>query len=227
MNRQLHQVKRGFTLIEVLLAMVVSMMILAGIGFLYYSIAMAWISHKEGDTVLQHNHSILAFLEDELSVKSRLPTVGEEDLDEQLQWARLPEAGIYDPVYLSWVSATPPPFIESTDWYDGLAVRFYLKYDVREGLFLIWHPDDPKISRMSIPNYGVKDYIFEFPLSTKVVGFSYAYYDATDDKWEEIENSRNFDPKERGIPDAIVLEIEDRERFTRTIYLYQKEQNDG
>ena len=226
MMRRFHHSRSGFTLVEVLLAMVISMGVLAAIVFLYYSISIAWISHKAGDINLQHNHSILGFLEDELSLKQRLPSMNIKQLDEQLSWARLPEAGIYDPTYLSWVDETPPPFLQTSEWYGNMAVRLYLKYDARSGLSLIWHPEDPMIERMDITNYDVEDYLFEFPLSDQVIGCTFAYYDAEKDEWEEVENGRNFDPQDRGIPDAVTLTIEDRETVTRTIYLSGKEHSD-
>ena len=217
----------GFTLIEVLLAMLISMLVLAEIVMIYYSISVAWISHKEGDINLQHNHSILAYLESELSINRQLPAINARNLDEQLTWARLPEAGNYDPVYLSWVSAKPPPFLETSAWYGDFAIRLYLKYDSRQGLSLIWHPEDPMIERMDLTNYDVKDYLFEFPLSDKVVGCKFAYYDSEKEEWEEIENTRDFNPDDRGIPDVIILEIEDREQFTQSIYLSNKEEKHG
>lgn len=216
----------GFTLIEVLLAMVISMIILSGIGFLYYSIAMAWISHKEGDVQLQHNHSIFAYLEDELSVKPTLPSIGNE-LNVRLQWMRLPGAGNYDPVYLSWVTESAPAFIRSGSWFDEMGIRFFLKFDSRKGLSLIWHPEDPKIDRIDMPQYDVEDYLFEFPLSSKVSGFAFAYYDREDDEWEEVEHTRNFDPQDRGLPNAIILSIEERDEVVfRTLYLPQQELSD-
>ena len=73
---------RGFTLIEVLLAMVVTVMVLGTCGMLYYSIAQAWISHKQGDVELQHDHSIFAFLNNN-SAFNRINLTGS-----RVQWIR-------------------------------------------------------------------------------------------------------------------------------------------
>ena len=226
MKRRSTASSAGFTLIEVLLAMVISMLVLAEIVMIYYSISAAWISHKQGDINLQHNHSILAFLEEELSIKRQLPSIDTRGLDRKLTWARLPEAGNYDPVYLSWVCEKPPAFLETSAWYGSFAIRLYLKYDPRQGLSLIWHPEDPMIGRMDMPNYDVKDYFFEFPLSSKVIACTLAYYDAEKNEWDDVEYTKNFDPGDRGIPDVIILEIEDRERFTQSIYFSKEREGE-
>lgn len=225
MSKREKRLSSGFTLVEVLLAMAISMMILAGVGYLYYSIAIAWSSHKEGDLELQHHHSIFAFLEDEISIKPSLPVRETKGIDSSLQWLRLPDSNHYDPIYLSWVAKNPPAFLTSGQWIDGFSVRLFLNFDSREGLSLIWHPEDPKINRMDLEDYEVDDYIFEFVLSTDVSRFQYAYYDSEKDEWELFDHDSGLDPDEMGLPAAVVFDVEHKgEVVTRTIYLGQNEE---
>ena len=215
---------RGFTLIEVLLAMVVTIMVLATCGMLYFSIAQAWISHKQGDAELQHNHSILAFLEDQLCVQSVIPSDVPDSIDLSVSWSKLPEASTYDSQYLSWCVEELPAFLMTNQWMDHVAARLYLKYDSQQGLSILWHPEDEKIDRMDFTNYRVEDYSYEFPLSLRVVSLSYGYWDAEDNEWEIEPHTRNYDPDDKGVPDALILEIEEQEIIKKTFYI-GKEQN--
>jgi len=210
---------KGFTLIEVLLAMVVTVMVLGTCGMLYYSIAQAWISHKQGDVELQHDHSIFAFLEQQLCIQPNQPDGLPSAVDSSLSWAQLPEASTYDPKYLSWLVKTPPVFVENGEWTDHFAARLYLKYEPREGLSILWHPDDNRVERMEFTNYQVEDYLYEFPLTDKVVSLRYAYWDKEKDEWVIESHTRNYDPGEKGVPDALLFEVEEKETITRTLYL--------
>ncbi len=214
---------QGFTLIEVLLAMVVTIMVLATCGMLYFSIAQAWISHKQGDAELQHNHSILAFLEDQLCVQSTIPSDAPDSIDLSVSWSKLPEASNFDSQYLSWGVKELPAFLKTNQWMDHVAARLYLKYDSRDGLSILWHPDDEKIERMDFTNYRVEDFTYEFPLSLNVVSFSYGYWDSEDEEWEIEPHTRNYDPDDNGVPDALILEIEEQEVIKKTFYIGKEE----
>lgn len=209
----------GFTLIEVLLAMVVTIMVLATCGMLYFSIAQAWISHKQGDAELQHTHSIFSFLEKQLSLQPLIPSDSPDEFDPGIRWAQLPEASSFEPHYLSWQVETLPVFLKTADWMDEMGATLYLKYDASAGLAILWHPDDSRIGRMDFTNYNVTDHIFEFPIALNMVSFSYGYWDAEDQQWETELHTRNYSPGDRGVPDAVILEIEEREVVTRTLYI--------
>lgn len=210
---------RGFTLVEVLLAMVVTVMVLTACGMLYYSITLAWIDHRQGDVEQQHEHSIFAYLEQQLAVNPTLPSMVPGSVDASIRWQSLPEASSYDPQYLSWQVREPPAFLMTGAWTDHMVTRLYLRYDAREGLSLIWHPDDAKVDRLGFTNYRVEDYLYRFPLSLRIVSLTYAYWDLEDETWELEPHLRNYDPGENGVPDALIFEIEDRELVQRTLYL--------
>lgn len=216
-NRRNH--KGGFTLIEVLLAMVVTIMVLATCGMLYFSIAQAWVNHKQGDAELQHTHSIFSFLEKQLTIQPLIPSDSPDEFDPAIRWAQLPEASSFEPNYLSWQVEKLPVFLKAGDWMDEMGARLYLKYDANAGLAILWHPDDSRIERMDFTNYDVKDYIFEFPIGLKMVSFTYGYWDAEDQQWEMETHTRNYSPGDLGVPDAVILEIEEREVVSRTLYI--------
>jgi len=209
----------GFTLIEVLLALVVTVMVLLTCGMLYFSIAQAWISHKQGDAELQHEHSVFAFLEQQLAINPTLPSNLPDEVDPVVAWNQLPEASTYDPVYLSWEVETLPVFLKTGDWMDHMAARLYLKYDERDGLSIIWHPEDSRIDRMGMTQYDVKDYVFEFPFGIKLLSLSYAYWDSENQKWDVEPHSKSYNPGEKGVPDALIFEIEGKETIRRTLYI--------
>lgn len=217
-----NRAERGFTLIEVLLALVVSVMVMTACGMLYYSIALAWIDHRQGDVELQHEHSIFAFLEQEWVIQPNLPSQLPGIVDGSLSWQSLPGASAYDPVYLSWLTPEPPAFLMTGRWTDHTVTRMYLRFDTREGVSLIWHPDDAKVERMGFTNYRVEDHLYRFPLALDWISLSYAYWDAEQKRWEIEPHLRNYDPGERGVPDALIFEVEGRELTRRTLYLNQE-----
>lgn len=210
----------GFTLIEVLAAMAIAMGVLYAIGLIYYSVATAWISHREGDHVLQHQHSIFAFLEDQLSIQQELIAPGYNAENSGVEWRKLPEAGEYEPYYLSWWMKNPPVFVQWGEWWDGFGARCYLEFDRNSGLALIWHPEDPKIEQLSMGfPFEVEDYMFRFHLSSEVLQLEYAYYDGEKDEWENLSALSNQEIDEKGLPVAVIFEVEEREVIRRSIYL--------
>ena len=186
---------------------------------LYFSIAQAWVSHKQGDVELQHTHSIFSFLEKQLSIQPLIPTDSPDEFDSSIVWSSLPEDSEFGPVYLSWDVEKLPVFLLTGGWMDEMGATLYLKYEADTGLSILWHPNDSRIDRMDFDNYDVTDYIFEFPISLPIVSLSYGYWDSEDERWNIEPHTRNYSPDDQGVPDAIILELEEQETVTRTIYI--------
>jgi prepilin-type N-terminal cleavage/methylation domain-containing protein len=200
------QRSRGFTLIEVLLAMVISMGVLFAVSIFYYHMAMAWAGHRRDEQVQQRRHTLMASLEHSLCVAPRLIS-NQNAADPSLKWARLSDDALYGPSYLSWVSEKAPAYLPMAPSSRNLALRCYLRFEPRSGLSLLWEPEDLKMERR-IRRDGKNEWeVMQFPLSTEVSRMRYGYYDGETDDWEWIEDYGNHDPGERGIPDAMELYV--------------------
>jgi competence protein ComGC len=211
---------RGFTLIEILLAMVISMLVLGGVAMLYYGMAVAWMGHKRDDLLVQQQNTMMAVLEQQLMIEPKLPRMQSDgEPSSAISWAQLPGAGLNDPWYLSWYCPNPPAFLSSEPWAENLAIRVFLRFDRREGLSLLWHPEDERISRMDFPRYDVQEQIrvFYFPTGS-IVGMEYAYYDRQGDQWERRTESKDSG-SERPLPDALVIQTREDGEAQHVIYL--------
>jgi prepilin-type N-terminal cleavage/methylation domain-containing protein len=223
------QCRRGFTLIEVILAMAISMMVIAGISWLFITIIGTWMAHKAGDIELQHMHSKLAFLDNELSIEPSRPTSGDDEIDRSVQWRGVPGEELYSAVnWLSWGRASPPVFFKQGDWKDDMGTRMYLRYDRRRGISIVWHPDDARIERLDIQGFDVEDYIYEFPLISDVQQLEYGYYDSERDLWEfETATASTNSEDNPPIPDAISITLFQSEDTPVYIYIAKDAEQGG
>lgn len=200
---------RGFTLVEVLLALVISMGVFAIVATLYYTIAMSWVGHRQGDAKIQHEISIFGFLNESLSVLPSLKEFDNREIVRGVQWLRLPDSGESDPVYLSWWAEKRPAFLIGDEEINHFAVRIYLAFDPGNGISLIWHPEDPDMGRMlTRQTFDLEDYIYQYPLWRDVLSVEHGYYELESDQWEWLRDDGRFDPGENGVPDVVRVEIE-------------------
>ena len=163
----------GFTLVEVLLALVLLAALLTSINYFVFSITEAWTKHHDEFVFVQHTRSVTRHLDELLqtATSSSLasnPVVGAPAVAEM----KTPEGGTADllafdlPVgdrLFTWPS-TPLPEVQCA-----------LAWRKEDGLVLYWKSRLEVDFATGVPRMAV--------LSPFVTGLTYDYYDSTTDVW--------------------------------------------
>lgn len=174
---------RGFSLIEVLLAVAVSAMLLAGVSMWLLSLANIWLNQGSDDHFQQHVEGMSVFLNNTIAMSEGFEEQGGET-GQPVQWQKPPGASEFDDPLLSFtLKEAPPLLVASGDALPGLTC--YLSHDKDEGLFILWH------SRLQ--DTEEDEEVFRTPVSKYVKRVEYCYYDREDDSWEILEEPKEED----------------------------------
>lgn len=208
----------GFSLIEVLLALVISMIVISSVTSLFYVFANAWLGYRDSGYEQDHAHGVVAFLEGECSRLSGVSAAGESG---GVEWRKLPEAGPYDPEYLSWRVVDAPPFLPVSELFEGMGIRVYLRFERDRGLSLIWHPeDDLLVDPWRDEPFDPREHLYEVPLSPMVDSLLYAFYDSEKDEWDELDEPWKDQFLKGQMPDVLVLRFLSEKEAVPTFHVY-------
>ncbi|OPZ73689.1 MAG: hypothetical protein BWY82_01047 [Verrucomicrobia bacterium ADurb.Bin474] len=215
---RVERVRSGFSLIEVLLALMISMIVIASVTSLFYVFANAWLGYRDSGYERDHAHGVVAFLDGEFSRLSGTSATGD---NESVQWMKLPEAGPYDPEYLSWKVTDAPPFLSVSPAFEGMALRVYLRFERERGLSLIWHPeDDLLVDPWRDEPFDPTDHLYEAPLTPMVDSFLYAFYDSEKDEWDELDEPWKDQFLKGQMPDVLVIRFLSEDESARPFHVY-------
>ena len=191
--------KRGFSMIELLLAMAIGGMLLVGAVSLLVTVSQAWANRPATrDAFDAHVNGVANFLHATLeeaslpqanrtgnSVVDLQRPVGFSDSDEPLVHFYLREA--------------PPLFV----WPNGVATRVhtYLYFDDREGLSFLWFSELQELEKNEKGKLEPEDEsdLRKTPISSFCDEIFYCYYGDEDDKERDIKEWKVEDDLEENI----------------------------
>lgn len=203
---------RGFTLIEIILAMAVTGLLLTGAVSWLFSLSQLWTQRNGTHDFDQHVEGVRYFL-GRCVDQSRPLTATETN---PVSWERLPGESEREDPYLTVRLKEPPALLISGDTpLSGLYLHFV--FDPDEGLSVIWHSQMEKIEK---PEDTRRTLISPF-----VVGMEYAYYDVTRKQWEILEEPKK-EVQTLILPDFLRLHFEsDAGAEPRTVNIYLPKRN--
>ena len=193
--------RRGFTLIEVLLALSIGMMVMtAASGMLFY-VGQLWQNSETATQFEEHTESVSQFLE--YILKSGSAEVATNSNSRSgLAWRKLPGSTTLDGEFLSFrVSGDLPLFqLEKSGAVADALVFLHLVEG--KGLVLDWQTDVQIQENDKIASQTV--------LSRWVTAIEYHYYDLEDDNWEASDRMEEDERSQPRFPSYIKL------KFTHT-----------
>lgn len=200
--------RRGFSLIEVLIASAIGALILTALTFHLFSFATIWSQGTEDTSIVEHVDGVSQFLRDffEHGASGRGGGDG-------IVWEKLPGSGIADPFYLRVDLAQVPPFL-TREGPDLPPVRCYLRFEEGSGLSLIWY------SLLQESEIDDANDLFASPISQFVVRIEYCYYSQSDEEWVEENEPLEDNSNQPIMPDYLRFHFEYQdEEYIRHLYL--------
>ena len=188
------RLRRGFTLLELLLAMALAATVLIGLNTFVFSMGELW--GRGGDVRLfdRHVRACSRFLEDELRRAALPPAFTGEGAAVTLREVRGRQGGS-EPLLtfllpgwsrlLTWPERPLPEVVASLAWRP------------EEGLLLLWHSLYEERFATEAPREAV--------LSPLVTGLAYAYYDEELERWETADRLRMGPTGELLVPQRLRL----------------------
>lgn len=228
--------RAGFTLVEMLLAMIVSGLILAFCIFQVVALAGVWMNSDDNDYFRQHADGVTLFLNNafhnaEEGAAAAAPAdaaVGSEPSapeggagealipdagprQEPVRWERPPKYSEFDPPLLTFHLKEAPPILTNGGLrYPGLTC--FLHFSRNEGLHVLWHSRLELVEEMEDLRSTL--------LSLWLTRLEYAYYDREENRWETTEEPKEDDNRRFLLPDALKLTFtHEDETITTAVYI--------
>ncbi len=208
---------RGFTLIEVLMALAIGGFVLTAASSMLVTIARTSAERPATrDAFAAHVDGVGRFLTLILNESTLAP--GETGSGEPVFLGRPPGfSDLDDPLIGFYLREAPPLFV----WPGGLATRLrgFLYFEDGEGLFLLWYSDLQEMERGEDgrPTLEDEEDLFKTPVSSLCEQIIYCYYgeegaDADELKeWEEKEDlEENVESDRHRLPDFVKLVFRSR-----------------
>lgn len=193
--------KRGFTLIEVVVALALGALILVAASSLLMSITQLWIKQDKLFNFQGHIHGVKTFLQKHIKesyhkFNEKVPTV---------QWSSPPRISLsIDETFLSFPVRLPNPLFPMDNL---LPVVCYLKIDKEKGLSIIWHSFEE-------PKQGKEQEVYETEISPWAKRFKLHYYDESKNDWDVLDKPRESKEVKGGkagkfeLPDFLEIQFE-------------------
>lgn len=188
--------RRGFTLLEMLLAIALAGMLLVGLNTFIFSMGELWGRQSEGRLFELHTRAVTRWVGDQLH-EAVLPPAARLDR-EPISVVEIRTRGSGTDNLLTYEQREPNRLMS---WPDSPLPDVVCSLQVRErqGLMLLWHSrletkfsDDP-------PRETV--------ISPWVTGMSYDYYDADLKRWRTETTFRRGDNRELLVPQRLHLQF--------------------
>jgi len=173
---------RGFTLMEVLLALALVALLLVALNTFVFSMGELWGQRTDERLFEQHARAVARFLEHELRSAALPPAARANSTPIALQEIR-PQNGLMEKLLTFELPAGSRLFT----WPDRPLPEVLCSFQVRpnEGLVLLWHSRLEKNFETDPPRETV--------VTPLVTGLSYDYYDADTSRWT-TETALKLDP---------------------------------
>ena len=219
--------KRGFSMIELLLAMAIGGMLLVGAVSLLVTMSQAWANRPATrDAFDAHVNGVANFLQATLEEASLPSAKGAGNKIVDLQRP----VGFSDsdePLIHFYLKEAPPLFV----WPNGVAsrVHVYLHFDDREGLSFLWFSELQELEKneKGVPELEDESELRKTNISSFCSEVFYCYYGDEDDREEDMKEwkieedlEENIQSGKFRIPAFIKLVFRwDEEDLERTITL--------
>jgi len=224
--------RRGFTIIELLIALALAALILTAATSLLVTFSLARANAEAQPWFNEHADGLERFLRTsfnsgEIVVPVTSPTPDEktegerpnrpnqresaapqEQAEPAVQFKRLPGARAFDDYYLSFNLPGDTPLLNIGE-PNQPTLTAYLELQEEEGLFLLWH-GDPEPGREEPEIYRLR-------LSPYVQAVRYAYFDEDFETWETETEPQEDAQGEVKLPQFLELELGLNEADTRTL----------
>lgn len=163
---------RGFTLLEILLALALVALLLMSLNTFVFSMSELWGQRTESRLFDQHVRAVTRFLERELRAASLPPAAQPNSTPIALQEIR-PQNGLTEKMLTFELPAGSRLF----NWPERPLPEVVCSFQARpeEGLVLLWHSRLEKDFETEAPRESV--------LTPLVSALSYDYYDADSNRW--------------------------------------------
>ncbi|MEO0795333.1 MAG: prepilin-type N-terminal cleavage/methylation domain-containing protein [Verrucomicrobiota bacterium] len=208
MKRRSRRLRRGFTLIEVILVVALGGVLLLSAASLVFGMFQLKVAVDSAPQQDEHIANLRRFLEYAFTQAKPINNTGEQGIDggaangdddtaePPVAWKNLPGTSDLNEMTLAFrLPGDVPLFVDDAQYLP--AVDCYLVFEEGEGLYLHWQSD-----AMADEDTDDLRTTLLSPLVTKV---EYYWYDAEDEDWEISEESEENDEGEETVPDFIRL----------------------
>ena len=174
---------RGFTLLEILLALALVALLLMALNTFVFSMSELWGQRTESRLFDQHVRAVTRFLERELRAAALPPAAQPNSTPIALQEIR-PQNGLTEKM----LSFELPAGSRLFSWPERPLPEVVCSFQARpeEGLVLLWHSRLEKDFETEAPRESV--------VTPLVSALSYDYYDADSNRWT-TETTLKMDPQ--------------------------------
>lgn len=175
--------RRGFTLLEILLSLVLIGLLLVAMNTFVFSMGELWGQRTDIRLFEQHVRAVTRFLDREVRVASLPPAARPNSTPISLQEVR-PQNGMMEKMLTFELPAGSRLF----NWPERPLPEVICSFQVRqnEGLFILWHSRLEKNFETDPPR--------ETLVTPLVTAMSYEYYDADTNRWSR-ETALKMDPQ--------------------------------
>ena len=234
--------RKGFTLLEVLLALALGAIIMVYTISIVVNLSLVWLNQGDDDFFQQHADGVALFLSnafarsvgtasprdpvaDELNggdgedsaPATRRGRAAREDPTEPVSWRRPPGYSEFDDPLLG-VSLNEAPAILIDETVAMPAINGYLYFERGSGLGMLWYS---RLTRVET----LRDVRSTF-LSPYLTRLEYGYYDRDADSWNLTENPERDQDGLYLLPDALQLTFTYQdERLQRAVYIPKQRQH--
>ena len=216
--------KKGFTLVEILMALSLGGLLLVSAVSLLVSLSSTWANRSQEKQFFEtHVHRIGQFLHNVVEESHPDPRLKENTLPIDLQ--RPVGYSKSDDPLVHFYLREAPPFFYWPGSKEVNGVHAYLLFDESEGLSFLWFTESQELEKndKGIMEPEEEDELFRSVISKHCVGIEYCYYGEEDaepgdnmewDVREELMRSEKDDDKHR-LPD-----------FVRLTFQFESEKNE-
>lgn len=179
----LHGLRRGFTLMEILLALALVALLLVALNTFVFSMGELWGRRTDERLFEQHARAVTRFLEHELRAAALPPAARANSTPIALQEIR-PQNGMMEKL----LTFELPAGSRLLTWPERPLPEVLCSFQVRpnEGLVLLWHSRLEKNFETDPPRETV--------VTPLVTGLSYDYYEVDTNRWT-TETALKLDPQ--------------------------------
>lgn len=183
---------RGFTMIEVLVALTLGGIILGAATFHIVSLGKIWTHDWSRRHYVHHKDSLTALLTRTFrEADSGFSTLGTEGKVAGLRWENPPgESTLDDPLIRFYLKQPPPILISNPPLASSIIAFLYFEED--EGLALLWYPLIEVRDGEPVEIEDVDD-LYRTSLSPYVELIEYCYWDKDKEQWEVEEDPLDED----------------------------------
>jgi prepilin-type N-terminal cleavage/methylation domain-containing protein len=197
---------KGFTLVEVLLALAISGLLLTAATSLLITLSRAWAERPATrDAFDAHVDGVARFFVSVMDKATMAP--GSENAKSPIFLDRPVDfSDAEDPLISFFVREAPPVLV----WSHGLAPRVhcYIYFEDGDGLSLLWYSDLQEMEKgeSGKPELESEDDLFKTPISSFCEEIEYCYYDKEEEKWDNEDRLQEDNENEQhNLPDFIRL----------------------